>query len=102
MMTIIEALEDLLVQATKERSHFYVASVTRNAIAEIKRLDFLHKLDHSLADQWQKKNEGLVQTLEWILENFHYTTPAIIIGKIEEAIGKKEQFLEGGQHYDRR
>lgn len=37
-MTIIEKLEDLLKQATTERSHYYVASCCREAIAEIKRL----------------------------------------------------------------
>ena len=35
---LIEKLRDLLVQATKERSHFYVASCTREAINEIERL----------------------------------------------------------------
>ena len=28
-------------------------------LAEITSLDFLHKLDHSLADQWRAKNEEL-------------------------------------------
>ena len=31
--------------------------------AENKRLDYLHKLDHSLADQWQYKNEQLRKEL---------------------------------------
>ena len=30
------------------------------ALAEVARLDHLHKLDHSLADQWQKKTEALM------------------------------------------
>lgn len=34
-MTIIEKLEDLVVQATKERSHYYVKSVCEEAIATI-------------------------------------------------------------------
>ncbi len=37
-MSIIEKLEDLHKQATTERSHYYVASCCREAIAEIKRL----------------------------------------------------------------
>jgi hypothetical protein len=37
-MSIIEKLEDLLLQATTERSHNYVAQTCREAIAEIKAL----------------------------------------------------------------
>lgn len=37
-MTIIEKLKDLLLQATTERSHYYVASVTKEAIAGIEAL----------------------------------------------------------------
>ena len=32
--------------------------------AEVERLTHLHNLDHSLADQWQKKNEELLGLLE--------------------------------------
>lgn len=35
---IVAKLTDLLKQATTERSHYYVASVVREAIAEIQRL----------------------------------------------------------------
>ena len=35
---ILDDLEDLLKQATTERSHFYVASCCHRAIEEIKRL----------------------------------------------------------------
>lgn len=35
---ILERLRDLLEQATKERSHYYVASTALFAIAEIERL----------------------------------------------------------------
>jgi hypothetical protein len=35
---ILDSLEDLLKQATTERSHYYVAKCCRDAIAEIKRL----------------------------------------------------------------
>ena len=35
---IVAKLEDLLKQATTERSHYYVASCCREAIAEIERL----------------------------------------------------------------
>lgn len=35
---ILDDLEDLLKQATTERSHFYVAKCCREAIDEIKRL----------------------------------------------------------------
>ena len=35
---ILDELEDLLKQATTERSHYYVAKCCRKAIAEIKRL----------------------------------------------------------------
>jgi hypothetical protein len=116
-MTLIEKLQDLLLQATTERSHYYVASAVKEAIAEITRLEtwiddlqsemyincvycgyrygpsdepgpmravlerhiescpkhpqsaakaeierltHLHNLDHSLADQWQKKNEAML------------------------------------------
>ena len=45
-MTLQEKLEDLLVQATKERSHYYVANTIREVLAalaerdaEVKRLD---------------------------------------------------------------
>ena len=34
------------------------------AADEIERLTHLHNLDHSLADQWQKKNEELLGLLE--------------------------------------
>jgi hypothetical protein len=37
-VTILEKLQDLLKQATIERSHYYVAQTCREAIAEIKRL----------------------------------------------------------------
>ncbi len=37
-MTILEKLQDLHVQATNERSHFYTGAVIREAIAEIERL----------------------------------------------------------------
>lgn len=33
--TLIADLEDLLVQATEERSHYYVGSVVRRALAEL-------------------------------------------------------------------
>lgn len=36
-MDILEQLKDLLEQATKERSHYYVAATCRAAIAEIER-----------------------------------------------------------------
>jgi len=35
---ILEKLQNLLKQATTERSHYYVASVVLESIAEIKRL----------------------------------------------------------------
>lgn len=35
---ILDDLEDLLKQATTERSHYYVAKCCRAAIAEIRRL----------------------------------------------------------------
>lgn len=38
MTDIIAKLEDLHKQATTERSHYHVASVVTEAIAEIKRL----------------------------------------------------------------
>jgi len=37
-MTLIEALEDLYLQATTEKSHFYTANLLKAAIKEIKRL----------------------------------------------------------------
>lgn len=37
-MTVIEKLKDLHEQATNERSHYYTASVIREAITEIERL----------------------------------------------------------------
>ena len=37
-MSILEQLEDLLKQATTERSHYYVAACCKRAIAEILRL----------------------------------------------------------------
>ena len=38
MQDIVERLEDLLIQATKERSHYYVEDCCRAAIVEIKSL----------------------------------------------------------------
>lgn len=35
---VIDKLNDLHKQATTERSHYYIASVVREAIAEIQRL----------------------------------------------------------------
>ena len=37
-MDIIDKLKDLHTQATKERSHYYAASVVREAIAEIEAM----------------------------------------------------------------
>lgn len=37
-MTIEEKLKDLIVQATNERSHYYVKKVAEEALAEIERL----------------------------------------------------------------
>ena len=37
-MGIIEKLEDLILQATTERSHYYVAATAREAVEEITRL----------------------------------------------------------------
>ncbi len=37
-MDIVEKLEDLIKQATEERSHYYVKSVCEEALAEIKGL----------------------------------------------------------------
>jgi hypothetical protein len=37
-MDIIEKLEDLIKQATEERTHYYVKSVCEEAIEEIKGL----------------------------------------------------------------
>lgn len=39
-MTLDEKLADLLKQATEERSHYYVASVIKEAIADRERLKF--------------------------------------------------------------
>jgi len=39
--TILQKLHDLLEQATTEKSHYYVASVCRDAINEITRLQLL-------------------------------------------------------------
>jgi hypothetical protein len=39
-MNIKEKLEDLLIQATKERSHYYVASTVKEAIFCIHTLEF--------------------------------------------------------------
>ena len=33
-------------------------------IAEVERLDFLHKQDHSLADQWEARNQSLEAKLK--------------------------------------
>lgn len=38
MMDIVERLDDLIIQATKERSHYYVANCAKDASEEIKRL----------------------------------------------------------------
>jgi hypothetical protein len=35
---VLDKLEDLYKQATTERSHYYVAGVVKEAIAEIQRL----------------------------------------------------------------
>jgi hypothetical protein len=37
-MSVIEKLHDLHMQATTERSHYYVASCCRDALAEIAQL----------------------------------------------------------------
>ena len=41
-------------------------------ISEIERLDHLHKLDHSLADQWQRKNDELENKLQMAEEALSY------------------------------
>jgi hypothetical protein len=37
-MNLIERMRDLRVQATTEKSHYYVAKILEEAIAEIQRL----------------------------------------------------------------
>jgi hypothetical protein len=55
-MDILEKLADLRVQATKERSHYYVASVVDEATAEIERLR--RKVQHyRLLESWDKNPE---------------------------------------------
>lgn len=68
MCDLIEKLKDLLTQATLERSHYYTASLLKEAITEIERLTFLHDLDHKLADQWQKKNEELIKERDNLIQ----------------------------------
>ena len=41
-----------------EEKTMVLASVPE-LIAEVERLDFLHKQDHSLADQWEARNQSL-------------------------------------------
>ena len=59
-MDIIEQLDDLIVQATKERSHYYVASVARTARLEIIRTRALSAAlaqlldDKTVADLFRK------------------------------------------------
>lgn len=38
MTDVLDDLEDLIVQATKERSHYYVAKCATRAVDEIKSL----------------------------------------------------------------
>jgi hypothetical protein len=49
-LDVVDRLADLHVQATTERSHYYTASVIRDAIAEIKALrDQVERLRSSVA-----------------------------------------------------
>ena len=56
-MTTIEKLKDLVFQATKERSHYYVKSVAEESIQRIE------KLEAALRFYADKDN--------WIEEDFH-------------------------------
>ena len=46
-----------------EEKTMVLASVPE-LIAEVERLDFLHKQDHSLADQWEARNQSLEAKLK--------------------------------------
>jgi len=50
MKDILERLEDLRIQSTKEKSHYYVKDVVTDAILEIKQQRF-----------WNKENEKVLR-----------------------------------------
>ena len=68
-MNIIEKLEDLLVQATKERSHYYVASVCREAIAEIKRLQATNDIQLEAIISSNKTMQRAIESFAEISKN---------------------------------
>ena len=59
---IVDKLKDLLLQATTERSHFYVASCCQDAIAEIE------KLRATLADLYDGRAAVLPKTRRHALD----------------------------------
>lgn len=63
-MDILEKLQDLLKQATTERSHYYVASCCRDAIAEIERLRAVNELNGNMIREQMKTQVALLQIAE--------------------------------------
>ncbi len=57
MIDILEKLEDLRIQSTKEKSHYYVKDVVTDAILEIQQLRF-----------WNNQNEKVLQLTRKELE----------------------------------
>jgi len=58
-------MTDLEIHLAKEVERLFEAAIIRDE--EIERLTHLHNLDHSLADQWQAKNEKLEAEIERLL-----------------------------------
>ena len=57
--------------------HIEAGQWLSQAADEIERLTHLHNLDHSLADQWQKKNVGLEATIATLRDRLTFTNAAI-------------------------
>ena len=52
---VIAKLQDLLQQATVDRSHYYVGHVVALAINELSVARYKHDLDRSLAEKWRER-----------------------------------------------
>lgn len=57
---ILDDLEDLIDQATRERSHYYVKSVAVKAMDEIKQLREPRQWDYESWVRWGARNGKLV------------------------------------------
>lgn len=99
-MDILGQLDDLLKQATEERSHYYVGHVVERAVAEIASLRFKHDLDHKLADKWF---ERIVAAQVYCGNDDHWAiTPADRLVEVEQILAGNERAIREAMNEEER